>query len=46
MLRNIYHLRIFMKPFQGLMLQGESHFQGHRPWLYHLSPFPLFGIPH
>jgi hypothetical protein len=21
------------------MLQGESHYQGRRPWLYNLSPF-------
>jgi hypothetical protein len=46
MLRKIYLLRIFMKPFQGLMPQGESHYQGRRPWLYYLSPFPLYGIPH
>jgi hypothetical protein len=38
MLRKIFLLRIFMKPFQGLMLQGEYHYQGRRPWLCYLSP--------
>jgi hypothetical protein len=39
MLRKIYLLRNFMKPFQGLMLQGESHYQGPSPFAILFVPF-------